>query len=1553
MSTNQDNILEHEIRIDTRRMEDDINRGVAQFERLGDAASREGRNIEKAMSNIGTMTAAYFSVQALRSFAADIVRVRGEIESLEISFETLLGSKDKAEELFGAIREFAVQTPMTMDALASGAQTLLGFGIEAEKVMPILQSIGDISMGDAQKFNSLTLAFAQASSAGKLAGQDFLQMVNAGFNPLNEMAKQTGKSIKELKEDMENGAIKTEQLEAAFLSATAEGGMFHDMLKKQSQGIQGALSNLQGAWDDMLNDIGSKQQSVFVSGVNILTDLVKNYETFANAILSVAAAYGTYKAALMAVWVIEKARAVSESIQLIMMFRKELGLLTAAQQAFNTSAWANPYVLLAAAIVGVITAMTLYIDRTSKAEKVQKSLNDRRDEFKNSLEDEMSQIERYIGIIKDENETAEMKLMAYARLKNLAPEITDAYTREALCAADLAETTKELNKVRDDRTFTDTVERYREAKSVLDELMNSQQGNNGTWGGVSEATRKMLSDMGLTGQTIDKAIDDYRKLVYEPIRDEYEELRQFREEAADTRPVKVRIETKLERINNLEEQQKIYENDLTTLKRRFETEPTIFTMQLIAQVQVDKEKVEAELKKAKDEVAAMTDNSTTYKQAYDDAQKAYNKAYKTLAEMKKNRDQYTQEQYIAAKETLDTAKKKFEELGGEVKSDKELTNDAKKQAELLVEVGKARTDMQLKIEEEQLKIVEDGREKRLSAIELERQQALAAIDKEQTDFEKKLKESKQSMTADDKTAFESRRDAVNATAAYKTRQVEKENAEYIAGLYRTLSEVFETEEQRKISAIQERYKEQRKQLLKDKNSGNISDTQYDDLLGKTNAAEAKEMEDVWLEAYGDYYQKRQSLQTEWESNLAKIPAKYVEQARRQMESELSAMDVEQFKKTFNWDMMFGDLNNQSIDSLQYTLERVKRKFDEMKGSMTVTEIRDWQDAMTNLENEIASRNPFTALHKSFKDISTAKGELVTALQEMRDAQTELTEAQNNYNVALEEEKALREQVDGGTIAADDERIVSAEANLADARNRLNKATERSNKAETNGVKARNNVTKSYKQYAANLKSCGAVVTDLGGKASKMASIFSDDIADSMDKAISFVGDVLDATSDCINALGDVGKSVAKSMTTTVDAMGNATESTAKATATSISTVEKASVILTVISAALQIATSIASLFNNDDEKQKEIEKLQARIDQLQWELDNADAVRLQKNNVDALQKLREVYSSVTAEVIRLHTSTTRSSVWSYYFTKAKYSADIYAKTIEKIADYWGSVNYSSDKALGSAKYDESRKQLENLAEQQMLVYQQMNEESAKKKSDSSAIADYKNKIAELAEEMATLINDMMEDIIGTTAEDLASTLGDAFFEAVAAGEDAMEAWAETTNDLVSDIIKRMMITKYLEPKIGEIFDRYKSSWFGTDGTFKGIQAVIDSADNMANDINQVGEEFNAVWEGLSSSLGKWFDDDSDREASSKGIATASQDSVDENNARLTTIQGHTYTLVQSVTELNATANAMLDRLTGIERNTDAANDKLDAVNTHIKVVRTVVEDMQTHGLKIK
>ena len=713
-------------------------------------------------------------------------------------------------------------------------------------------------------------------------------------------------------------------------------------------------------------------------------------------------------------------------------------------------------------------------------------------------------------------------------------------------------------------------------------------------------------------------------------------------------------------------------------------------------------------------------------------------------------------------------------------------------------------------------------------------------------------------------------------------------------------------------------------------------------------------DDMLIEQYGTNLQKQELLHRKWMNKMKFLPAEYVAEATRQMDEEFAKLSSENFKELINWESVFGSLDKQSIQSLQINLERVKKYFEENKATMDGKEIKEYTDAIKQMEDEIASRNPFAAMHKSIKDMSAAKTELLNALKELSTAQTELNAAEEAYKLAMQEQREVIEAIDRGELAQDCQQQTDAANKLREATERLADAQKKNAQAENSVIKSRNNLTQSYKSFAQNLKNAGGVIKDVGGKAKNLAQVFSDDLADGIGKGLDFIDDILGAASDVINAVSDVGKSAAKGIESTVDAAAQGATASAAAGASAISTIEKASVILAVISAALQVATAIANLFNNDDEKQEEIERLQERIDQLQWELDNEDAIRLQEKNGDAVLRVRELYKEALEEVMNLHRAELQNATWFQRNAIIRNAQnEIYRKSVEKIADAYARMDYTANKALGEDKYENSRNQLKNLAEQQILIQRQIDEENSKKHDDQSKIADWRREIQEIANEMAEIINEMMEDIIGTTAEDLAQTLGDAFFDAVAQGEDAMEAWHQEVNEIVRDILKRMMITQFLEPAIGKIFDKYKKIWFDEKGNFQGINTVKDSANNFANDLNNAREQFSQRYSALNQGMKDLFEDTAERQGESRGIATASQDSVDENNARLTTIQGHTYSLVQGVTELNATSNQILARVTGIERNTDETNNKLDNMNTRIKRIEDSVDDIQRAGIKIK
>mgnify|MGYP000949491632 FL=1 len=179
------------------------------------------------------------------------VEYNARMEQYSTSFTTMLGDQAKAQKLVNDLKVQAAKTPFGMEDLAGNMQTLLSFGMSLEDAKKHLNEIGDISQGDAVKMESLTLAFAQMSSTGKLTGQDLLQMINAGFNPLEEISRKTGKSIGELKEDMAKGAISADMVADAFASATSEGGRFYGAMDAQSKTFSGQLATMQDGVENL------------------------------------------------------------------------------------------------------------------------------------------------------------------------------------------------------------------------------------------------------------------------------------------------------------------------------------------------------------------------------------------------------------------------------------------------------------------------------------------------------------------------------------------------------------------------------------------------------------------------------------------------------------------------------------------------------------------------------------------------------------------------------------------------------------------------------------------------------------------------------------------------------------------------------------------------------------------------------------------------------------------------------------------------------------------------------------------------------------------------------------------------------------------------------------------------------------------------------------------------------------------------------------------------------------------------------------------------------
>lgn len=204
---------------------------------------------------LGTALAGIVSTAAIANFAREGIGKAIQMEATKKTFQVLTGSREGGNQLANGLNSLQANTVLGPEVFKN-AQTLLGFGLASERVIPTLKMLGDVSMGNAEKLGSLTLAFAQVQSAGKLTGQDLLQFVNAGFNPLNEISRTTGRSMAYLRKQMEEGGISALMVSKAFETATGKGGKFENMMQQMAETTQGKIAQMEGAIEQRMTDLG-------------------------------------------------------------------------------------------------------------------------------------------------------------------------------------------------------------------------------------------------------------------------------------------------------------------------------------------------------------------------------------------------------------------------------------------------------------------------------------------------------------------------------------------------------------------------------------------------------------------------------------------------------------------------------------------------------------------------------------------------------------------------------------------------------------------------------------------------------------------------------------------------------------------------------------------------------------------------------------------------------------------------------------------------------------------------------------------------------------------------------------------------------------------------------------------------------------------------------------------------------------------------------------------------------------------------------------------------
>ena len=285
--------------IDRTQWKSDIDAIRRDLLGLNSTVQSETQKMDSSFKNLSLGIAGYFSASALKGFTMELINVRGEFQKTEIAFGTMLKSTDKAKELMGQMVELAAKTPFSLQDVSAGAKQLLAFQVPANEVVDTLTRMGNIAAGLSVPLSRINLVYGQVKAKGKLMGDDLRQFTEAGIPMVAELAKKFNTSTSAISEMVSAGKIGFKDVQDVLFSLTNEGGMFYNLMEKQSKSLSGQIANLGDAWDQMLNKIGESNEGILSDSIQEATYLIENYEGVIKVIASLIPIYGAYKVALM------------------------------------------------------------------------------------------------------------------------------------------------------------------------------------------------------------------------------------------------------------------------------------------------------------------------------------------------------------------------------------------------------------------------------------------------------------------------------------------------------------------------------------------------------------------------------------------------------------------------------------------------------------------------------------------------------------------------------------------------------------------------------------------------------------------------------------------------------------------------------------------------------------------------------------------------------------------------------------------------------------------------------------------------------------------------------------------------------------------------------------------------------------------------------------------------------------------------------------------------------------------------------------------------------
>lgn len=1113
----------------------DIQNAVHQ---TAERVEKDGKSIDDVISNIQNSMNIAIGGWSIGKFVNQMMQVRGQFQQTEMAFKTMLQSEEKADALMKQLIRTAAVTPFGVEDVTEGAKQLLAFNVAAEDVNKTLIGLGDVAAGMGLNLKDLVMLYGTTIAKGKMDTMDLYQFLNRGIPIADEIAKVMGldvtNAIKEVQKQIKAGKVTSDIFIQAMQSMTAEGSKFGGLMEAQSKTITGQISNIKDAIEQMFNELGKSQEGVINTGLGVVSTLVENWETVGKAVMVAVTAYGAYKAVVITLAAIEKARIALNTAVRFIELAKAVSNATQAMRVFNLACKTNILGFVVGTVLSAIVALKLFGNSAEDAAT-------KTSKFTESANEASSKVESLISILKTAKEGSKV-------YKDTIKELSNIYDNYGIAIDKIKEDESNLVDVKQQeidksKELVEQIKLEATERNRANAISKANEDYNNRVDSAQQALLGKLKDYGTSSSGIAVGIQN---IVSDSVIKQFDDLTQ---KMAGLNEHSKEYQTYLKQYNQLEaslisESEKLanafgFTGDKTSDARKALIG---YLYELRAAKKLHSEEAD-NINRAADATEDFGNKTTSTKNRINALQKQLQGAgedvhvlYNRVKEFMQNYSENNINFHVNfdAKIPSWMQNMNIPELGRLGKYFSALARDLanNKKSGALVngkwmstnDIAQRGWDYTNAANTKQTKAEDDAKKKRR--------------EKEEAEANAKKNASKAKKAAADAKKLAEDRKKAQEELNEDLKQLQQENidtdiSQMQEGTEKKLAQIKNDYAKRKaeIDKQEAEFKKKNKEAGKKEaltsaqsnalnKARDLATQEYNKKLDEVNREALTSMRD-YLKEYGSLYQQKQAIAEEYEEKIAKAQTEGEKLSlQQQKKKDLQTIEINAIRQNIDWGSVFGDFGAMFKDQLEPTIEKLQEL---SKSTTDVNEQKTIQELISKLQGSATIWDS-----DIFKKVSDDINAYQSAMQGYIDAQERETEATKAVTKAQEDLAKAKKSGDKTSISKAEGNLSRAQDVLATASNNVLEFGSSVQKASSDLQTSAQKAVSQFQQLenglqgltSGSLKGIGNSILGLdklfGGSMQK-------DVANTLAKGIQgLLGKDSDAAKSLTKALGDSG-----------------------------------------------------------------------------------------------------------------------------------------------------------------------------------------------------------------------------------------------------------------------------------------------------------------------------------------------------------------------------------------------------------------------------------------------